>query len=74
MKHAPPRVDSIESYWTQEPPERSARCAYWVERIRTGWRRNRRIRSLGYHERAEHFGVYIWEQINVLDPMLNVSA
>lgn len=69
---APPRVQP-EEYWATEPPQRSARCSWWEARIRAGWRRNRRLRSLGYHESAEYFGVYIWEWLNVLSPMLSAD-
>jgi hypothetical protein len=66
---APPRVDP-HAYWTSPPPEPSARCVWWQDRIRAGWRRNRRIASLGYSEAADHFGVYLWEWLEVLGPML----
>lgn len=67
----PSRVDSVTAYWTEPPPETSQRCLLWQKRIRAGWRPNRRIRGLGYHEKAEFFGVYIWEYLNVLSPMLS---
>lgn len=70
---APSRVKRIEDYWVDEPPERSARCAWWTARVEGGWRRNGRIKSLGYHESAEYFGVWIWEWINVLSPLLNAK-
>lgn len=41
-----------------------------MPRINAGWRPNRRLRSMGYHESAEYFGVYIWEYLNVLYPLL----
>lgn len=67
---APPRVKNIEEYWTEPPAEQSARCTWWVERIRAGWKRNKRIHALGYYERAAFFGVYIWEQLHVVDAAL----
>lgn len=69
--HAPPRVGGDEKYWSEPPPERSARCSWWVERINRGWRRNRRIASMGYYTASEYFGVHIWEYINVLSPRLS---
>lgn len=65
----PPRVDDVQRYWTRPPPERSARCAWWAAKIQAGWRRNRRLGGMGYHEAARFFGVYIWEYINVISPL-----
>ena len=67
---APPRVANHYDYWTNPPPSQSARCSYWVERIRGGWRPNSRIEGLGYDGRAEYYGVWIWELFNVIDPLL----
>ena len=70
MNH-PTRVKDIQQYWTIAPPETSARCLWWVERIqREGWLPNQRIRSMGYYERAKFFGVYLWEYLNVLVPLI----
>lgn len=67
---APPRVADIQAYWTDPPPEPSARCTWWRERISAGWRPNKRVSAMGYHEAAEYFGVWIWEYVEVLSPML----
>lgn len=67
---APRRVDSIEAFWSEPPPERSPRCTWWVQRVTDGWRGNRRISGMSYYTSAAYFGVYIWEWINVLSPML----
>ena len=69
---APPRIryPEFEQYWVDPPPEPSARCLWWVDRINGGWRRNRRIGGLGYSMSAEYFGVYIWEWLHVLSPLL----
>lgn len=67
---APPRVDHY-AYSTDAPPERSARAAWWVARFEAGWRPNKRVRKMGYDTSAEYFGVYIWEYINVLSPLMN---
>lgn len=67
----PTQVKDVTEYWTSPPPEQSARAKYWLERLNAGWRPNRRIRQFGYHEAAKFFGVYIWEYINVLSPLIN---
>lgn len=66
----PPKVASSESYWMGPPPQRSARCAYWVLQIERGWLPNRRISCEGYHSSADWYGVYIWEYLNVLAPLI----
>lgn len=43
----------------------------WVERIRNGWRGNKRIRIKGYYEASEYFGVYIWEYLEIIYPLLS---
>jgi hypothetical protein len=47
--------------------------AWWLERINgeEQWRPNRRVRLMGYDEKAEWFGVYLWEYLEVLAPLLN---
>lgn len=67
---APQRVSDPEKYWADAPPEESERCTWWVSRIREGWRGNTRIRTMGYYEAAHYFGVYIWEYLEVISPML----
>lgn len=67
----PPRVAHVQEYWTTHPPVGpSARCLAWVQRIREGWRPNRRISTFGYSEAADFYGVYIWEYLEVIGPML----
>ena len=72
-KNIPPRVKDQYEYWHSDnpPPERSARCQYWLEQIAAGWRPNARISCLGYDDSAEFYGVYIWEYLNVLSPFLD---
>ncbi len=65
----PPRVAAMD-FWGSPPPERSARCAWWIAAIVNGWRPNKRIRALGYYCAAEWFGVYIWEYLNEIYPCL----
>ncbi len=69
MPAGPPRVDRY-LYWEKEPPQPSERCRWWVERIKGGWKPNRRIGTMGYNASAEWFGVYIWEYLHVLWPLL----
>lgn len=59
----PPKVDDIERYWIRPPPEPSARCLWWRDRFRDGFRPNRRISTLGYYATAEWYGVYLWEYL-----------
>lgn len=66
----PTRVDDIEAYWTEAPPEESSRCRMWRERIATGWRPNKRVSKMGYYESAAFYGVYIWEYINVISGLV----
>jgi hypothetical protein len=67
---SPARVKDHYEYWANPPPILSAKCTYWLVRIRNGWKRNNRILKMGYDESAEFFGVYIWEYINILTPEL----
>ena len=64
-----PPID-VTQYWETPPPERSSNCMEWMEKIASGWRPNKRIRQMGYHEAANFFGVYIWEFANVLLPAM----
>lgn len=58
----------VTRYWGDPPPGPTASLTKWMERIRCGWRPNKRIRQMGYHESAEFYRVYIWEYLNVLMP------
>ena len=62
----PPRVDNVERYCGDPPPEPSPRLLWWQQRFRDGFSPNKRVRTMGYYESAEWCGVYIWEYINVL--------
>lgn len=66
----PRRVADMYEYWEGPPPARSPRCQHWEERIAQGWRPNRRVLAMGYDERAEFFGVHLWESLHVLEPLL----
>jgi hypothetical protein len=70
----PERVHDVYEYWNQAPPEPSARLVYWEQQVEAGWRPNRRIRSFGYAESAEWFGVYVWEWRNVLWPLIEKKS
>jgi hypothetical protein len=67
---APVHVRDVVHYWTKQPPEPTARLAWWLAHIDKGWRPNGRIQALGYHEAAVYYGVYLWEWLNVLAPRL----
>lgn len=60
----------VTEFWSEAPPEPSAGLKKWLGRIETGWKPNKRIRSMGYHESSEFFRIYIWEYLNVLRPIL----
>lgn len=67
----PPKVDDVYRFWTEGPPEPSARCLYWLDRIGRGWVPNRRLSQMGYDSSALFFGVYVWEYVNVLSPAIH---
>ena len=73
-KGKPPKVGDVQDYWAHPPAEPSARCSWWVGRFKAGFKPNRRISRMGYHPRAEFYGVYIWELINVISPLEDASA
>lgn len=66
-----PMKINVEQYWTEPPPEPSPRCTFWYQRIKEGWRPNKRIRGMGFQEAAEFYGVYIWEYFHIIRPLLN---
>ncbi len=66
----PPKVAAHYTYWNNPPPSQSPRCSWWLSRIAAGWTPNRRIRTMGYDESSEWYGVYIWEYLNRICPAL----
>jgi len=68
-------VDNVETYWAKDevPPERSEACKRWLAKIEAGWKLPDDARW-GYYESAEMFGVYIWEWMEVLSPLLRPDA
>ena len=66
----PPKVENYYLHWISPPPEPSARLIYWKEKVEAGWKPNKRIRAFGYDEASEFYGVYIWEYLYVLRPIL----
>lgn len=71
-KPKPPKVANVQEYWEHRPPVLSLRCRYWVRQIVVvGWRPSRRISCEGYHGSAEWYGVYLWEYLNVVYPLLH---
>lgn len=71
---APPRVADRYRYWRDAPPELSDRCKFWIGRIENGWRPGRHVGSYGYDEMALYLGVYIYEYMHVLSPLLQRPA
>lgn len=67
-------MKDIHAYWQEPPPEPSPALEKWVVRLRDGWRPNRRVRDMGYAERAEFFNVYLWEYFHVIYPLLKEKA
>lgn len=70
---APPRVADVYAFWGYPPVELSPRCKWWIRRVGEGWRRNSRISSMGYDESSHYFGIYIWEYLHVLSPLMTVA-
>jgi len=66
----PPRVPDRYAYWTEPPPERSERCAYWLRQIQAGWLPSKYVTREGYDGQAQWFGVYLWEYLHVLAPAI----
>lgn len=60
----------VTLYWNDPPPTPTDKCVMWQAKIDGGWRPNKRIRSFGYQEAAEFYGIYIWEYFNVIAPLL----
>ncbi|MFE3229322.1 hypothetical protein [Nocardia sp. NPDC059228] len=69
-KPKPAKVDDRYRYWGDAPPEVSARCRYWARQIQRGWLPNRRISAECSDCSAAWFGVYIWEYLHVLYPLI----
>lgn len=67
-------VNDVTDYWQEKPPKQSPECTAWIAKIMDGWKPNRRIRQMGYHEKAAFFGVYIWELVNVILPAIDTGV
>jgi hypothetical protein len=61
----------VHDYHRHPPPEPSPAAIKWLRKINAGWRPNRRVRGMGYYERAEFYNVYLWELTNVIDLALD---
>lgn len=66
----PPCVADRYLYWSEPPPALSLRCLYWAHQIDRGWLPNRRISGYGYDTSAGWYGVYIWEYLHILHPLI----
>lgn len=71
LEPKPARVNHVEGCWRDRPGMLSQRCVYWVRQILRGWRPSRRISGEGYYAAAEWYGVWLWEYLHVLFPLLN---
>lgn len=67
----PSKVANHYDYWAEAPEDLSPRCAYWVLQIGNGFRPNRRWQMEGYDTSAQLYGVYIWEYLHVIYPLLD---
>ena len=67
----PPPVEDRYRFWIKPPAKLSPRCVYWRRQIERGWLPNSRILGEGYDGCAQWFGVYIWEWLNVLWPLIS---
>lgn len=66
----PSRVADVEGFWSERPEVLSPRCTYWVRQILRGWRPSRRVAGEGYHAAAIWYGVYLWEYLHVVFPLV----
>lgn len=73
--NAPARIKGTARYdfmHSRQPPEISERCRWWVDRIQNrGWIGNKRTMAMGYEDATEYFGVYVWEWVHVIQPLLS---
>jgi hypothetical protein len=67
----PPRVTDHYRYWQSPPPQLSDRCLAWADRFRRGWRPSRRFRRDAYANKVYYLGVYFWEWLHYLSPLLD---
>lgn len=68
-----PKVEDITEYWDDPPPNPSPRCSFWMTKIFRGWRAHRGLMRLDEEKASEFYGVYIWEYVNVIFPMLHIK-
>ncbi|HEY2085482.1 MAG TPA: hypothetical protein VGH54_05535 [Mycobacterium sp.] len=71
--HKPPAVDR-DAYRDAPPPAPSPRLTYWLRRLDEGsWRPNKYF-GRGYEGDAEWCGVYVWEWLHVLSPIITAES
>lgn len=69
------RVADHYEYWGDRPPEPSAKLRAWLVRIVADeWRPNRRWEREGYDNRCWFFGVWMWEYLHVLYPLVSKNG
>ena len=70
--HKPPAVDP-DAFRLTPPLIPSPRLAYWLRRLdEDSWRPNKYFHR-GYEGDARWCGVYIWEWLNVLSPVITAE-
>lgn len=71
--HKQPAVPNINTYRETPPPTPSPRLPYWLRRLDEGsWHRNKYL-TKGYEGNTGWFGIYIWEYLYVLSPLLRAD-
>ncbi len=66
----PSAVTDVFDFIDRQPPGRSARCEWWVQRISLGESPDWEIRTSWCAEAAERLGVWVWEYVNVIYPLI----
>lgn len=67
----PSRVTDNYRHVSHPPPEPSPRCESWKIKTGRGWVTPKWMQGAGYAIRVVYFGVYVWEQFNVIDRLLD---
>lgn len=72
--HKPHAVDPW-TFWDGPPPSPSPRLAYWLRRLdEDSWHPNKYFCRESYDTRARWLGVYLWEYLHVISPVLDADA
>lgn len=69
----PPRVRDAEEFRDRPPPEASSRLLHWFREFQAGrWVENRRFRREGTVTKALILGIYVWEYLEIVSPMIDL--